>query len=338
MGVRSPWVLYALVMPFLLTALIQGVFGDLFAPEPRLAIADEDASALSSQAKELQGIEVFFVDNEEAVVTMVTKNDVDAGMFLPAGFDDDVRDGLMPALDFYVSGESLASNRIILGVTTLDMLRGIEGTEPPVEVVVNQLGEALDFSLRMLPLLLLLVVAVAAAFVPASGLVQEKEDRTLSALLVSPASITDVISAKAALGVLLAVVTGFVTLWINEAVTGNALTHLVILVVAALMMAEIGVMLGLWAKDSNTMFTAWKGGAIVLFFPAIFYMFPDLPQWIARLGPTYYFMDPSFRVTTEGATLGDVWANLIIGVAIVAALFPVVLAVARRAERNLAAS
>lgn len=337
MGIRSPWVLYALVIPFLLTVLIQSVFGDLFAPEPRLVIADDGSSALSAQASQLDGIEVLFADDKETVVTMVTQNDVDAGLYLPAGFDSEVQSGTMPALSLYVSGESLASNRVILGVTTLDMLRGIEGTEPPVDVVVNQLGESLDLSVRMLPLLLLLVVAVAAAFVPAAGLVQEKEDRTLSALLVSPASMGDVLGAKALLGVLLALITGFVTLLINQAVTGNAFAHLVILGVAALMMAEIGVMLGLWAKDSNTMFAAWKGGAILLFFPAIFYIFPDLPPWIGRLGPTFYFMDPSFRVMTEGATLGDVWTDLLIGVAIVAALVPVVVWFARRTERDLAA-
>ena len=336
MGVRSPWVLYALVIPFLLTVLIQSVFGDLFAPEPRLAIADEGSSQLSVQAADLEGIEVLFVDDQKTVVTMVTENDVDAGLYLPAGFDNEVKSGAVPRLAFYVSGESLASNRVVLGVTTLDMVRGIEGTEPPVDVVVNHLGAALDLSVRMLPLLLLLVVAVAAAFVPAAGLVQEKEDRTLSALLVSPASMGDVLGAKALLGVILALVTGFVTLFINQAVTGNAFAHLVILGVAALMMAEIGVMLGLWAKDSNTMFAAWKGGAILLFFPAIFYIFPDLPAWIGRLGPTFYFMDPSFRVMTEGATLGDVWTDLAIGMAIVAALLPIVLWFARRTGRELA--
>ncbi len=336
MGVRSPWVLYALVIPFLLTVLIQSVFGDLFAPEPRLAIADQGSSSLSAQALELEGVEVVFVDDRETVVTMVRQNDTDAGLFLPAGFDAKILSGEIPELDFYVSGESLASNRVILGVTTLELLRGVEGTEPAVDVVVNQLGESLDLSIRMLPMLLLLVVAVAAAFVPAAGLVQEKEDRTLSALLVSPASMADIISAKALMGVILALITGFVTLFINRAVTGNALTHLIILGVAALMMAEVGVMLGLWARDSNTMFAAWKGGAILLFFPAIFYIFPDLPAWIGRLGPTFYFMDPSFRVMAEGATLGDGWTDLLIGLAIVAALIPALVWFSRRTERSLA--
>ena len=37
-GPRSPLVLWAFVMPVMMTLLIRGVFGGLFAPEPRLGI------------------------------------------------------------------------------------------------------------------------------------------------------------------------------------------------------------------------------------------------------------------------------------------------------------
>lgn len=338
LGPRSPFVLYALVIPFLLTVLIQGVFGDLFAPQPRLVIADDGSSRVSSGATELEGTDVTFVESREEMLELVEANDADAGLYLPTGFDDAVAAGEQPKLEFYVSGESLASNRIILGVTTLDLIRDIEETEPSVEVVVIQLGDAgIDLELRLLPMLLMMVVAVAAGFLPAASIVQEKADRTLSALLVSPASMADVISAKGAFGILLGLITGFATLLLNDALAGKPGTHLVILLLATAMMAEFGLLLGMWAKDANTMFAAWKGGAILLFFPAVFYLFPGLPQWIARFGPTFYFMDPAFRVVTEGATLSDVAGTLGIGALIVIAILPVIVAAARRLETTLAA-
>lgn len=338
LGPRSPWVLYALLIPVLLTALIQGVFGDLFAPEPRLIIADAGDSAVSHGAADLEGIEVTFVDTRGEMLGLVENNDADAGLFLPQGFDEQVLGGEQPPLEFFVGGESLASNRIILAVTALELIRNIEGAEPPVEVMVNQLGEeAVDIDIRLLPMLLMLVVAVAAGFIPAASLVQEKEDRTLSALLVSPASIGDVLSAKSIFGVLLALITGFATLLLNDALLGRAGTHFVILLVASLMMAELGMLLGIWAKDVNSMFAAWKGGAVLLFFPAIFYIFPDLPQWIARLGPTYYFIDPAFRVVTENAPFSELAGTLAIGGLIIAALLPVVVLAARRLEARLGA-
>ncbi len=73
---------------------------------------------------------------------------------LPAGFDEAVRGGgKRPKLEFYIGGESLASNRIILSVTAIDLLRGLEGgTAPPVEVETVQLGEAgLPIAIRLVP-------------------------------------------------------------------------------------------------------------------------------------------------------------------------------------------
>ena len=334
---RSPLVLYALLIPFLLTVLVQGVFGDLFAPQPRLIVVDEGDSQIATDAAELEGIEVTFMGDRDEMLDTVESNGSDAGLYLPAGFDDAVIAGEQPLLDFYVGGESLASNRIILGVTTLELVRGIEGGEPPVEVAVIQLGEeGVDLDLRLLPMLLMMAVAVAAAFIPAASIVQEKEDRTLSALLVSPASMGNVITAKAAFGVLLALFTGFFTLVLNDALLGKSLAHLVIMLVAALMMVQFGLLLGMWARDSATMFAAWKGGAILLFFPTVFYIWPDLPQWIAKLGPTYYFIDPAFRVIAAGADLGDVIGTLALGTVIIAAMIPIVVMAARRLERTLA--
>ena len=70
------------------------------------------------------------LDDTEDLKTQVEANDLDAGLVLPPGFDDQVRSGSRPPLEFYVGGESLASNRIILAVTTIDLVREIEGTPP----------------------------------------------------------------------------------------------------------------------------------------------------------------------------------------------------------------
>lgn len=338
MGPRSPFVLYALVIPVLLTVVVQGVFGDLFAPEPRLDIVDEGSSDVSAQATELEGVAVTFVEDKETMLERVEANDADAGLYLPLGFDDEVRSGSQPELEFYVGGESLASNRIILGVTTLELIRELEGTPPPVAVEVEQLGDVdIPMSLRVLPILLMMAVAIAAGFLPASSVVQEREDRTLSALLVSPASISDILGAKAVFGIILGLVTGFMTLALNDAIVGRAGAHFLVLLVASVMMAELGMLLGTWAKDANTLFAAWKGGAVLLIFPAFFFLFPDLPQWIAKLGPTYYFLEPAFRIANERATVGDIIGTLAIGAAICVVLAPAVMMAGRHLERVNAA-
>ncbi len=339
MGPRSPLVLYAFVLPIIMTLLIRGVFGGLFSPEPRLGIVDEGTSVVTERAQALDGIAVTVLADATELRRRVEGNDLDAGLVLPAGFDTTVTTGAPDDLDFYVGGESLASNRILLAVTTLDLVRGIDGTAPPAEVTVVKLGEDTpNLTTRLLPMIVMYAVAIAGAFVPAAGLVDEKQHRTLSALLISPARMGEVLAAKGALGVILALATGLVTLAINGVWGSSPLVMVLSLVLAGAMMVEIGLILGAWAQDANTMFTAFKSGGILIFFPVVIYIFPGIPQWIGKLGPSFYFLDPIFRAVAGNAGLGDVWGELVIGVAIVVALVPLVVMMGRRLERTMAAS
>ncbi len=120
--------------------------------------------------------------------------------------------------DFYISGESLSSNRLILSVTALDLVRQVEGTAPPVDVRIENFGnEGLPISVRLVPIIMMYALFIAGAFVPASSLVEEKENGTLSALLVSPVRASEVLVAKAILGTILAFVMAFMTLFMNNA-------------------------------------------------------------------------------------------------------------------------
>lgn len=337
MGPRSPLVLYAFVLPVVMTLLIRGVFGGLFAPEPRLGIVDEGGSQVTQRAQELDGIAVTVMDDVDAMLDRVEGNDLDAGLVLPAGFDATVMSGTPADLGFYVGGESLESNRILLAVTTLDLVRGVEGTAPPAEVEIVQLGEDTpDLTARLLPLIVMYAVAIAGAFVPAAGMVDEKVHRTLSAVLVSPAKMNEVLAAKGLLGVILALATGLVTLAINDAWGSSIAVTVLSLLLAGVMMVEIGLVLGAWARDANTLFTAFKAGGILIFFPVIIFLFPSLPEWIARLGPSFYFLDPIFQAVTTEVGLADVWVELVIGLAIVAALAPIVVMMGRNLEGRLA--
>jgi len=340
MGPRSPIFLYAILLPVVLTFIINGVFGSLFEPTPRLGIVDEGASSIVAQAQQLEGIHVTEPSDAATLRKMVEANDLDAGLVLQSGFDEAVRNGEMPLLQFFVGGESLASNRIILSVATIDMVRQIAGDPAPVEVDIVTIGDPdqLPMASRLLPMLMIYAVFIAGAFVPASSLIEEKQRGTISALLVSPATVYEVLAAKIGVGVILATLTGVITLAINDAFGGDALALIIILVTASLMMAEVGVMLGTWAKDLNALFATVKAGAILLFYPVIFYIWPSLPQWIPKLSPTYYFLQPIFDLGVRDATLSDVWGEMAISLGFVVVLAPLVLIMARRLQRKVAIS
>lgn len=340
MGPRTPLFLYAIVLPVAMTLLIVGVFGTLFAPSPRLGIVDEGNSTISASAADLDGIEVTTLTSVVTLKNMVESNDLDAGLVLPEQFDDDVRRGTRPDMTFYVGGESLASNRIILEVTALDLVRGLSDARAPVEVDVLTVGEAeaIPIATRMVPLLMIYAVAIAGAFVPAASMVEEKENGTINSILVTPTNVREYLAGKSGLGIVLAMATGVVTLLLNQAFGNQPLLLVVILLTAAVMMAMLGLILGMYAKDANMLFALMKSGGILLFYPVVFYIWPNLPQWIAKIAPTYWFLEPIFEVGVRNGAFADVWPSMLIAVAWIAVLVVAVRATSKWFEQRVAIS
>lgn len=338
LGPRSPIFLWMIVLPIALTLILQVAFGSLFNPEPRLGIVDEGDSEITEQIGQMDGIELTLLDDSQELKDLVETNDLDAGLVLQRDFDEAVRAGDQPELQFYISGESYASNRIILTVTTLDLVREIEGSEAPVTVDVVSYGTAgLPISVRLVPVIVFYALTMAGIFVPGSNLVEEKEQGTLMALLVTPVKIGEVLAAKWSLGVLLASVLATATLLLNQALGANWWEVLVVVLVAGALSSMIGLLIGTFAKDSTIMFGLVKGLGIFLFAPTLFYIFPEWPQWIAKLFPLYWILEPIWAVAIMGGSLGDVWVELTVAVGITIALVPVVGMVARRVQTEMAA-
>lgn len=336
-GPRSPIFLYAIVLPVLMTFVLQVAFSSLLEPTPRLGIVDRGDSELTREARRLDGVEVKLLDDEAELRRQVEANDLDAGLVLGRGFDADLRAGRRPALAFFIGGESLASNRVILAVTTLDLVRAVEGREAPVEVYVEDFGaETLPLSSRLVPLVVMYALVMAGIFLTAFAVVDEGEKRTLEALTVTPARLSEVLVAKALMGFLVAVAMALVTLALNGALDEAPATLTLAVVVAALTSATIGVVYATGARTVQMLFAFIKGTGFFIVGPVVFYLFPEWPQWIAMLFPTYWIIDPIYRVGIEGAGLADVWWELLVALGIAAALGALAVPMTRRMRKQLA--
>ncbi len=324
-GPRKPFFIWALVMPFALTLLFQFAFGSLFEPKPRLGLVDLGNSVLITQAEALEGFEVVIFTDPEELLEQVENHDFDAGLILPDGFDEAVKKGEKPLLQFYISGESLASNRIIIAVTAVDMVRGLEGAEPPVEVNTVYLGEpGLPISIRLVPLIVFYALVMAGIWVPSASMVEEKENGTLTAMIVTAAKASEILVAKWLLGFLFAFFLAVATLLLNSAFGQRPLEVIAVIALAAALTAEIGLIIGIVSKTATMLFTLIKSLGIFLFVPVIFYIFPDWPQWIAKFFPLYWIIKPIWEVSIMGQQLSTVWFEMLIALAITISLVPVV--------------
>ncbi len=96
------------------------------------------------------------------------------------------------------------------------------------------------------------------------------------------------------------------------------------------MAAGVGLLLGVLVKDINTLFATIKSIGIVLYAPALVYMFPEIPQWIARIFPTFYIIQPVIEIVQKGASWRDILPEFLILVILIAVLYVLVALVGRR--------
>ncbi|MBA7690616.1 hypothetical protein ES703_99146 [subsurface metagenome] len=120
----------------------------------------------------------------------------------------------------------------------------------------------------------------------------------------------------------------------NQVFGAHPLLLVMVLFLGAIMAVEFGLICGAFIKDITTLFTVWKSGGILLFAPVFIYMFPQIPEWIGRIFPTYYMLQPVVELSLLGGGWGDIALNvfILIGLNIIFAF--VVLLAARRMMRR----
>ena len=263
---------------------------------------------------------------------------VDMGVALPENFDEDTSSGNSIVLPAYIWGESLAKNRGILLATVNSAVRQLADQEVPVHIETTILGdtESVPWKDRVLPLVLLYAVTMGGIMVPASLLVDEKQKHTLAALTITPTSLGDILAAKGLMGVIMAVVMSIVIMLMNQAFGVQPGLLMIILGLGAVLGALSGLLIGSLVKDINTLFAVIKAIGILIYAPAIFYMFPQLPQWIGRLFPTYYMLEPIVEISQRGGGWAEIATDVFILIALNIVLIGVVMLTLKK-TRQLAA-
>jgi ABC-2 type transport system permease protein len=321
-GPKSFIFLWSVVLPIVMSLVLSLVFGTLFNDKPRVGIMDEDSSGLVTLARESQSIVLKEYGSAENLRQAVKIGAVDFGVVLPDDFDSSVTAGQHVEVTAYVWGESLAKHRVIAEVTLRDLARELSEREAPVDISIKPLGDeaSIPWSDRLLPLLVLMAVFVGGMFLPATSMVTEKQKRTLEALTVTPTTLREVFLAKGILGFVISLTMGLIILALNQAFGGQPGLLVLMLALGAVMAAELGLILGSLVKDMSSLFAVWKSGGILLFGPAIIYLFPEIPQWIGRIFPTYYLVEPVVRISQQGGGWSDIAANVFVLVGLDVAL------------------
>jgi ABC-2 type transport system permease protein len=294
--------IFAIVAPLVISFVISLIFGTLFTEKPKLGVLDDGRSELVPMIQGLDTITIEEYGNIGDIKHAVETGAVDVGVLLPADFDSAIIKGKEAEITAYIWGESLAKNRTIIAVTITNLVREITGQESPVNIESITLGEeiSIPWNDRLLPVIVLITVFLGGLMLPATSLINEKAKRTLDALVVTPTSIGDVFTAKGLVGIILSLFMGILILVINQAFGSEPLLLILVLILGGIMAVEFGLILGILLKDFTALFTIWKSAGIILFAPVFVYLFPEIPQWIGNIFPTYYIVQPIVELSQRG--------------------------------------
>jgi ABC-2 type transport system permease protein len=337
-GSKNFLAIFALAAPIVLTLLVNLVFGDLFAQTPRLGLVDKGNSQVVALLQEANHIQTTLYPDEDTLREAVSRGVEELGLILPPGLDETMVNGGTVQVHAMRWGEASVQNLLALESGLNRVFITVAGIPQPVQVETVQLGSGVDISWseRMMPIILIMAVTIGGLFIAASTLIDEKQQHTLSALTTTVASLWDVYAAKLVLGVLVGIIVGLVTLALNRSLSGDPVLLIAVIGLGALAASVLGILLGAVSRDMETFMAIVKGLGFLLYAPGFLALIPQAPDWIAKLFPTYYIMNPILEITQKGAGLGGVVVDLSILAAIVGALLIILALLVERQQQEIA--
>lgn len=337
-GPKNFILIWIIVAPVLISLIVSLVFGTLFTDKPKFGVMDNGSSKLVTSAQQLDSIITKTYDSVSEIKQAVESGSVDVGIVLPQDLDECIMQGSQVKVTAYIWGQSLAKERIVLRATFANLARGLAGQEALVEIESATLGGegSIPWNVRLLPFIVLMAVFIGGVFLPAISLIDEKQKKTLRALVITPTSIGDVFAAKGIVGIIVSLAMGVVILTLNQAFTANPLLLVLVLTLGAVMASELGLICGALIKDATTLFAIWKVGGIVLFAPALVYMFPQIPEWVGKIMPTYYLVQPIIEISQQSGGWYDISTNVLILVGVDVLFLGMAVFTSRKAKRLIA--
>lgn len=261
----------------------------------------------------------------------------DLGLVLPADLDQSLASGATPTLSGYV----FWANR--MKVAQLEAKYTQAFTEilgQPVQVVIGRnivipQADVGGMQATVAEQLIYFVFSVALFVIP-HLMVEERRTKTLDALLTSPASPGQVVLGKALAGFFYVLIVGGLALALNWAFIVHWGLALIAFMGYALFAVGLALVLGSWIKSPQQLAIGTLVLLPLLVVPPLFFMEPAVKariRAILRWFPSAALASLFRFSCSTGVTVAQVWPNLAVAVASIAAVFALVIWNVRRSDR-----
>lgn len=310
-----------LIMPLSMTGLYGFLFRDT-AVALRIVVHDPGGSAIAQVLRGLSSVEVIDAPEADSVERLTNERAAQLGLILPPDFDAALRSGDNPPLTMIVNRAQIGSDGVAQMVLTaiqaqrpgalgVDLTRReLNDTPQGTSLMTGALGFKGTFAIMSIVLML----ATLGVFMVPVSIIEEKEHRTLEAILVAPVSHADLIVAKAIAALLFALVMDAIVLAANQVLVA---ANLPALVAVAGLGSVMAVMLGLFMGtlfNSTQSLNVWSTFAMIPFLgPVVVGILPNASmQGVLPLVPTYHLMQGLRLAMEPGADLSALGGHLLV--------------------------
>lgn len=263
-------------------------------------------TALAGEQEE--GLALAWFDDSESLRRAVEAKDVEIGVDFPDGFVADIASGKQVTVTVYVRPNLPAEVSGAMATMVKEIAYAVAGyrlpiTEPTEDVVVlgqDRAGNQIPFRDRMKPLYAFLVL-IMEAIALGSLISSEIQERTITALLSTPARVGDILTAKIIVGTGVAFSEAMIITLLIQGFGSTPGVVVVALLLGAILVTGVAMISGSAGKELMTTMLLGILVLIPLAIPAFSVLFPGTPAVWIRWLPSYGIVRAIVGSSIEGA-------------------------------------
>jgi ABC-2 type transport system permease protein len=258
-----------------------------------LSVSKDQIEARLSEAGKGEaegGLQLIWADTVADLENLVEGGEVSAGVSLDVS-------GQEPSVVLYVSSKTPAEVTEAGEAIAAEIGYALIGYQLPADFQATVIGP--DMAGQQIPMrdrmrvLLLAFVFLLELYGLGNLLVEEIQRKTAEAILVTPVTLGDFVSAKAITGILIAFTQGLLLALLLKAMSVDTWPAILILLfLGAAMTVGLAFIMGAMSKDFISMVMVSLIPFVVLMIPGFVLLYPGFSSPLIKAIPTYYLIEP----------------------------------------------
>lgn len=276
----------------------------------------QELLAQATGEEQAAGLDVVAFDSRETLITAVEEgeDDVALGLAFPDDFFLAVASGQATTVTIVATAEVPSELRDAMESFVREAAFAISGSPLPVDfqeeiLGVDRVGNQVSLREQFRPLLAFLVLMIEMLSL-AGLLASEMQNRTVTAVITTPARLSDFLTAKVIFGALLAFSQVVLLLLAIRSLDTQPLLLLTFLLLGSLLVTAFALIAGSYGKDFISVMFFSLIFIIPMMIPAFSLLFPGSASFWVQAIPTYGLVQGIVDVTSYGAGWSDSLNNL----------------------------